>query len=169
MKLNMRAVFQASISALPALLMGGGMWVSQPSAEARPAGGTTAVAHGTVVAGGNGNGVVVAHGTVATTNVRPGFTPATPVANGYRAGYGYGYNTGYNNGYNSSAYYGNNNTAPVTISSNPVSSLPNGYYATLPPDAVSVVVMGQTYFFADGNYYSPMIYGGSTVFVLANP
>ena len=129
------------------------------SAEARLAGGGgTAVAHGMVVAGENGN-VVVAHGTVATTDVRLRFTPATPAASGYRAGYGYGYNADYNN----SAYYGNNNAASVTISSNPVSALPNGYYDTLPPDAVSVVVMGQTYFFADGNYYSPMIYGGNTV------
>ena len=70
-------------------------------------------------------------------------------------GYGYGYGCGY--------------VYPATTTVSPGPSLPAGCILTLPPGAAPVMVMGQSYFFANGNYYSAAIYGGMTVYMLANP
>jgi hypothetical protein len=98
-----------------------------------------AQARGAVVARGGGGGFVAVGGS-------------------YRAGYGYGY------GY------------PVVVSNTPSatapsfsSSLPSGYVAVLPAGAAPVVVFGKTYYFANGNYYAPLFYGGTTVYAPANP
>ena len=70
---------------------------------------------------------------------------------GNRYGYWYGYGTGVGGGGASSA------------------TVPTGYIAALPAGAAPVIVFGKTYYFANGTYYSPEFYGGTTVYVVANP
>lgn len=72
--------------------------------------------------------------------------------NGYWYGYGYGPTVGST---------GSNASSRAAASTN--------YLTTLPAGAAPVVVFGKTYYFADGNYYSPEFRGGATVYVVANP
>ena len=81
---------------------------------------------------------------------------------GYHAGYGFGYGDIYGYPVASSAVV----VAPVG-SHGP--SLPPGAVVTLPAGAAPVVVFGKKYYFANGNYYSPVFYGGSVVYVPENP
>jgi hypothetical protein len=76
-------------------------------------------------------------------------------ARGYGYGYGYGYPV--------------STTVNVAAPAPAAPSLPSGYIATLPPGAAPVVVFGKTYYFANGNYYSPVFYAGSTGYMPANP
>lgn len=102
-----------------------------------------AQARGAVVAGGDGRGFVAA-------------------GVGYRAGYNSGYGYGY--GYPAA---GSNSTSSTANSAS--TSLPAGYVVSLPAGAAPVVVFGKTYYFANGNYYSPLFYAGTTVYAPANP
>ena len=43
------------------------------------------------------------------------------------------------------------------------------YYPALPPGCQTVVVNGQAYYFCNGLYYMPYLYGGTTVFVVVPP
>ena len=99
-------------------------------------------ARGFVAVGGGGRGFVAAGG-------------------GYRGGYayrGYGYHgygyRGFGYGVGAAGYR---------------SALPLGYHYGLPAGAAAVAVMGHRYYYADGVYYNPVFYGGSTVYVVANP
>lgn len=90
-------------------------------------------------------------------------------AGGYHAAayHGYGYGVSYGYGYGAAGVVNVTN-----VNSNPAPSapsLPPGTLTALPSGSAPVQVMGQTYFFANGNYYSAQSYGGSTVFVVANP
>ena len=109
-------------------------------------------ARGFVAAGGGGRGFVAAGGGGR------GFVAA---GNGYRGGYayrGYGYGgygyRGFGYGAGAAAYH---------------PALPAGYRAALPAGAAAVSVMGHRYYYANGFYYNPVFYGGSTVYVVTNP
>jgi hypothetical protein len=103
-------------------------------------GASDAHARGAVAVGGGGRGFVA---------VRGGY--------GYSSGYGYGYG------------YPVTTTVTAAPAASQGSSLPSGYVTTLPSGAAPVVVFGKTYYFANGNYYSPIFYAGSTVYAPANP
>jgi hypothetical protein len=83
---------------------------------------------------------------------------------GYRAGYN---RNNYGLGY---GYWGIDGAVPS--SGGPTdsgTSAPTNYITKLPADAAAVIIFGQKYYFADGNYYSPVFYNGGTVYVIANP
>lgn len=102
------------------------------------------------------------------------FAQSAAEARGLALAAGRGYRAGVYRGFGYGAfpygYYGDTTSIQSSGSSSaPSSSLPSGALRTLPSGAAPVVVFGKTYYFANGNYYSPKMYGGSTIYVVANP
>jgi hypothetical protein len=77
---------------------------------------------------------------------------------------------GYNNANAYGYWYGPTPAQrPANSSGRAASTLPPGYLAKLPDGAVSTVIFGKQYYWANGTDYSAVMYGGRTVYVVANP
>jgi len=89
-------------------------------------------------------------------------------AGGAALGARWGYNrANYDN--NFGYWYAPTPTQAAVAGAGTVSSLPSGYLDRLPDGAVPIVIFGKRYYFANGTDYSPVFYGGRTVYVVANP
>jgi hypothetical protein len=89
-------------------------------------------------------------------------------AGGAAVGARWGYNRAVNDN-NFGWWYAPTPTQTAVAGAGTVSSLPSGYLDRLPDGAVPIVIFGKRYYFANGTDYSPVFYGGRTVYVVANP